>query len=286
MTHTVTESAPLNMARPTDPLVAVVRENRRLTPAGRPDVHHLVLDLGDSGFKYWGGQSVGVLPPGTDEAGKAYRPRLYSISSGRQGDDGAGQTVSLTIKRVVYTDETGSEKRGVASNFMCDLAPGDAVKLIGPVGKHFVLPADVDTPMVFFATGTGIAPFRSFWQERGAAGKAGRFLLFGYRTAADALYAEEIAEAFDPANVRIALGEEETTPAGTPMFVGDRLPELEERLWPHVASGKLMVYLCGLKGMEVGIDAAFAAMAGRRGADWAALKAEMVASKRWLAETY
>lgn len=286
MTHTVTETAPLNMARPSDPLVAVVRENRRLTPEDRPDVRHLVLELGDSGFKYWGGQSIGILPPGTDDAGKAFRPRLYSISSGRQGDDGAGLTVSLTVKRVVYTDETGATKRGVASNFLCDLAPGQTVKLIGPVGKHFVLPADPETPMVFFATGTGIAPFRSFWKERGEAGKASRFLLFGYRTAADSLYADEIAEAFAPGNVRIALGEEEKTASGSPMFVGDRLPELEEALWPHVASGKLMVYLCGLKGMETGIDAAFAAMAARRGADWAELKAEMMASKRWLAETY
>merc|ERR1712199_114513 len=54
-------------------------------------------------------------------------------------------------------------KKGVCSNFLCDSKPGDELKLTGPSGKVMLIPekeAKVDLIMV--ATGTGIAPYRSF----------------------------------------------------------------------------------------------------------------------------
>lgn len=35
----------------------------------------------------------------------------------------------------------------------------------GPTGKVLLLPADVNAPLICVATGTGIAPFRSFWRR-------------------------------------------------------------------------------------------------------------------------
>jgi benzoyl-CoA 2,3-dioxygenase component A len=46
------------------------------------------------------------------------------------------------------------------------------------------------------------------------------------------------------------------------------------------------VYICGLKGMEAGVDEAFADVCRHAGADWAALKAEMRAAGRYHVETY
>jgi sulfite reductase alpha subunit-like flavoprotein len=37
--------------------------------------------------------------------------------------------------------------------------------LAGPTGKVLLLPADVNAPLICVATGTGIAPFRSFWRR-------------------------------------------------------------------------------------------------------------------------
>ena len=46
------------------------------------------------------------------------------------------------------------------------------------------------------------------------------------------------------------------------------------------------IYICGLKGMETGVDEAFADVCRHAGADWAALKAEMRTGGRYHVETY
>merc|ERR1712118_577197 len=52
---------------------------------------------------------------------------------------------------------------GVCSNYLCDSKPGDEVKLTGPTGKAMLLPEkDPSTDIIMVATGTGIAPYRSF----------------------------------------------------------------------------------------------------------------------------
>ncbi|HEY9724166.1 MAG TPA: FAD-binding oxidoreductase, partial [Oscillatoriaceae cyanobacterium] len=140
MPHIAAEAIPLNLAKPSAPLMVTCLENVDLTPDSPHDNRHIVLDLGDSGFRYLEGQSVGVVPPGLDKNGKPHRLRLYSIASSRYGDDGEGKTISLLVKRTVYTDaDSGEEVQGVASSYLCDLKPGDRVPLIGPVGKHFLL---------------------------------------------------------------------------------------------------------------------------------------------------
>ena len=45
---------------------------------------------------YVEGQSIGVLPPGTDaKTGKPHQQRLYSIASSRYGDDGGGNATAV-----------------------------------------------------------------------------------------------------------------------------------------------------------------------------------------------
>src|SRR5262249_9368769 len=147
-------------------------------------------------YRYLEGQSLGVLTPGLDERGRAIKLRLYSIASTHMGDNGRGKTASLCVKRVVYDDpDTGEEHRGVASNYLCDLTPGDPVSITGPSGKHLLLPGDPASNLILVATGTGIAPFRAFLRriflERpdwtGAV-----YLVFGVRTQAECLYRDEL----------------------------------------------------------------------------------------------
>src|SRR5690242_6366020 len=114
------EEIPLNLYRASSPGIARVLANERTTPRGCDDVRHVVLDLSGLDYRYREGQSLGVLPPGDDPRGHAYKLRLYSIASPRLGDDGRGTTASLCVKRVVYPDPvTHEEHHGVASNYLC-----------------------------------------------------------------------------------------------------------------------------------------------------------------------
>src|SRR3954462_2011191 len=119
------EEIPFNLYRVSSPGIARVVSNERLTPPDRDEVRHIVLNLDGLDYRFLEGQSLGILAPGTDARGRAHKLRLYSIASTRMGDDGQCRTASLCVKRVVYHDPaTGQERRGITSNYLCDLVPG------------------------------------------------------------------------------------------------------------------------------------------------------------------
>ena len=100
-------------------VTATVTGNVRVTDVGHDyDTHHIVLDFGSLPFLE--GQSVGIIPPGTDASGRAHHARQYSIASPRNGERPGYNNLSLTIKRVLE-DHQGQTVRGVGSNYMCDL---------------------------------------------------------------------------------------------------------------------------------------------------------------------
>ena len=76
-----------------------VQGNYRLTDDPSHDVRHIILDPGALPFPVLEGQSVGIIPPGQDADGKAHLPRLYSVSSPRDGERPGYHNISLTVKR-------------------------------------------------------------------------------------------------------------------------------------------------------------------------------------------
>ena len=161
-----------------NPAEAVVQGNYPLTKDPSHDVRHIILDLGSLPFPVLEGQSIGIIAPGTDKDGKPHLPRLYSISSPRDGERPNYNNISLTVKR---------EDQGICSNFVCDLKKGDKVKVTGPFGSTFLMPNDQSAKMLMICTGTGSAPFRAFTMQRQRAGfshdgEAPMTLVFGART--------------------------------------------------------------------------------------------------------
>jgi benzoyl-CoA 2,3-epoxidase subunit A len=146
--------ASVNLYNLKNPATAIVQGNFRLTSeTADSDVRHIILDLGGQSFPVLEGQSVGIIPPGTDANGNPHLPRLYSISSPRDGERPNTNNVSLTVKR---------EPHGIASNYVCDLKKGDTVALTGPFGATFLMPNDPQANIIMVCTGTGSAPFRAF----------------------------------------------------------------------------------------------------------------------------
>ncbi|KAI0423459.1 cytochrome b5-like Heme/Steroid binding domain-containing protein [Xylaria sp. FL1042] len=107
-------------------------------------------------------------------------PRTYSIAS--YTEELLPSTVDLAISRAEYklcSTFAGQEdvsRAGVSSGFLnpwpsSDERPEDEEVLLGVSRPAaFQLPLDTMAPCAFFAGGSGIAPFRSFWQSRLAKG--------------------------------------------------------------------------------------------------------------------
>ena len=102
-------------------------------------------------------------------------PRLYSIASSLKAHPGE---VHLTVAAVRY-ETHGRQRKGVASTFVADLLDqSHAAAVYTHANKNFKLPASGDTPVIMVGPGTGIAPFRSFIEERAANGDRGKSWLF------------------------------------------------------------------------------------------------------------
>lgn len=293
---------PVNIYRPKNPYVGKCLSNGELVgEGGIGRVRHLKFDISGGDLRYVEGQSIGIIPPGTDDKGKPHKLRLYSIASTRHGDDVDDKTVSLCVRELEYKHpETGETVFGVCSSYLCDLNVGDDVKITGPVGKEMLLPDDEDATVIMMGTGTGIAPFRAYlWRmfkdkERQANPdyqfKGFAWLFFGIPKTPNILYKEELEEIQQkyPDNFRLtyAISREQQNPQGGRMYLQDRIKENADAVWELVQKPNTHVYICGLKGMEGGIDEGMSAAASKHGIDWSDYQKQMKKEHRWHVETY
>merc|ERR1711892_813870 len=158
---------------------------------------------------------MGIAPGTNPKNGKPNSVRLYSIAASRYGDDMTGATTSLCVRRATYwcpeLKADDPAKKGICSNFLCDTKPGDEVKLTG-------------------ASGTGIAPYRSFIRRLfvektpfAADYKGLAWLFLGVANSDALLYDDEwqpIVKNF-PDNFKLdyALSREQKNKAGGKMYI-------------------------------------------------------------------
>ena len=292
---------PVNLYKPKAPFLGTVTGNYSLLADGAIGrVNHITFDLagGDPQLHYVEGQSIGIIPDGEDANGKPHKLRLYSIASTRHGDDLADHTVSLCVRQLQY-EKDGETINGVCSTFLCDIEPGAKVKITGPVGKEMLLPDDEEANVIMLATGTGIAPMRTYlrrmfepaerdkngWHFRGKA-----WLFMGAPKTANLLYDDDFNryQAEFPENFRYtkAISREEQNAKGGRMYIQDRVLENAEEIFSWIENPKTHVSMCGLRGMEPGIDEAMSAAAAAKGLDWATLRPQLKKAERWHVETY
>ncbi len=264
--------------------------NVRVTEIGKEyDTHHIVLDFGTMPFPVLEGQSIGIVPPGTDAAGRPHHARQYSVASPRNGERPGYNNVSLTIKRVLE-DYSGRPVRGVASNYMCDLRVGDEVQVIGPFGTSFLMPNHPKSHIVMICTGTGSAPMRAMTEWRRRLRASGKFeggklmLFFGARSREELPYfgpLQNLPKDFIDINFAFSRA-----PGEPRRYVQDRMRERAADLAPLLADPNAYFYVCGLKAMEQGVVLALRDIAQGAGMDWEALGAAMKREGRLHLETY
>lgn len=101
--------------------------------------------------------------------------RLYSIASSLEANP---EEVHLTIGAVRY-DAHGRERKGVWQRFCVRKdSSRDTLPIYIQHNQNFKSLENPDTPVIMVGPGTGIAPFRSFMQEREETGAEGKTWLF------------------------------------------------------------------------------------------------------------
>lgn len=92
------------------------------------------------------------------------QPRYYSISSSRKV---CPNEVHLTMSIVNYHTQEGKGPlhQGVCTSYFYGF-PQEDVPCFVKHATSFRLPTDKNVPIIMVGSGSGIAPFRSFWQQR------------------------------------------------------------------------------------------------------------------------
>jgi benzoyl-CoA 2,3-dioxygenase component A len=280
----------VNLHGPKAPVTATVVGNVQVNDAGTEnETHHVVLDFGNMPFPVLEGQSIGIIPPGSDDKGKPHHARQYSIASPRNGERPGYNNLSLTVKRVVE-DHDGKPVRGVCSNYICDLKPGDKVQVIGPFGTSFLMPNHPRSHIVMICTGTGSAPMRAMTEWRRRLRQSGKFeggrlkLFFGARTQQELPYFGPLQKLpKDFIDIHFAFSR---TPGVPKRYVQDLMRERSADLVELLKDANTCFYVCGLKSMEEGVVLALRDIAERAGLSWDTLGATLKKEGRLHLETY
>ncbi|MBV8916210.1 MAG: benzoyl-CoA 2,3-epoxidase subunit BoxA [Acetobacteraceae bacterium] len=278
----------INVFNRAAPACATVTGTVRVTAENASsDVRHIILDFGTIPFPYLEGQSVGVIPPGQEPDGQRHAMRLYSVASARDGERPNTNNMALTVKRIPLSPGQDGRMRGIASNWLCDLRQGDQLEVTGPYGATFLMPDDPDADLLMICTGTGVSPFRGFTHRRrrtapNARGKL--HLVFGARSPAELPYFGPLQN-YQKSQLDCDLVY--SRQKGRPKeYVQDRLRARAADVASLLRRETTHVYMCGLSGMEQGVDDALGAIGRDHGIDWPELRARMREAGRFHIETY
>ena len=167
--------------------------------------------------------------------------REYSISSSYGAYP---EEVHVTIGKVFYEQE-GRYREGVVSGDVAsNVEVGDQLAVYVKQNPNFKLPQST-TPIIMIGAGTGIAPFRSFLQEREEQGAEGKsWLFFGdQHFVTDFLYQVELQNWLKNdvlTNINVAFSRDQKEK----VYVQHRLLENAKELYEWIEQGAI-VYLCG-----------------------------------------
>lgn len=172
------------------------------------------------------------------------QPRFYSIASSLLAYP---EEVHITVGAVRY-EAHGRLRKGVCSTFCAErLQIGDKLPVFVHHNPNFKLPKDANTPIIMIGPGTGVAPFRSFLQEREAIGAKGKsWLFFGdQHFVTDFLYQTEW-QAWLKNGVLTKMDVAFSRDTKEKVYVQHRMLEQRKELFRWLEEGAA-VYVCGDK---------------------------------------
>uniref|UniRef100_A0A3B5A057 nitric-oxide synthase (NADPH) n=1 Tax=Stegastes partitus TaxID=144197 RepID=A0A3B5A057_9TELE len=180
------------------------------------------------------------------------QPRYYSISSSPDLHPGE---IHLTVAVVSYhaRDGGGPIHHGVCSSWLNRIEKGEMVPCFVRGAPSFQLPRDSQAPCILVGPGTGIAPFRSFWQQRlydlehNGIESCPMILVFGCRhSEMDHIYKEETIQAKNKEVFKELYTAYSREPGKPKKYVQDVLREhLSETVYQCLREEGGHIYVCG-----------------------------------------
>ena len=168
--------------------------------------------------------------------------RLYSIASSYEANP---DEVHLTIGALRY-DSHGRLRNGVCSVQCAErLEPGDTIPIFIQRNQNFRLPTDSETPIIMIGPGTGIAPFRSFIEEREELGVTGKsWLFFGEQHFVTDFFYQIEWQRWVEEGVLTKLDVAFSRDQEEKIYVQHRMIEKSKELYEWLEAGAT-VYVCG-----------------------------------------
>lgn len=276
-----------------DSYTAKVLQSERITPSETEEVRDLLIEVDAPGLRCAPGQSIGVIVPGQHAQGHGKHFRLYTVADTPQEGDAGRPRLHLCVKRCDYIDDYSGERyQGIASNFLCDRAPGDEILVNGPFGMPFEVPDNRDADLLLIGMGTGIAPFRALIKHiyRTVGDWRGRVRLFhGARSGLELLYRNEqnddLSQYYDEETFAAFEALSPRPHWADPIAIEDALAERAEEIRDMLEGSETRVYVAGREDMKPALDTAFTSIIGDA-ERWQRRKAELVAGGRWVELLY
>ncbi|KAJ5610015.1 hypothetical protein N7510_006734 [Penicillium lagena] len=220
------------------------------------------------------------------------QPRYFSIASSPYVEP---RQLAITVAVLVH--ETLDQQRfyGLATNYLYSiyqslnhitvkeprrpqfamsgpggcLTSGDMYIQIRP--STFKLPREMQRPVILFASGSGIAPFRGFIQERVRAALDGQeigsiFLFFGCRNTADCLYHtewEKLQESLASVGKKSLLDVNYAfSRMGKREYVQDRMASRQQDVLRLLLEDQASAYICGSVKLSSGVKSTLRELIG------------------------
>ncbi|ANZ22626.1 sulfite reductase subunit alpha [Buchnera aphidicola (Diuraphis noxia)] len=170
------------------------------------------------------------------------RPRLYSIASSQAE---INDEIHITVG-VVQKIFSNCIYLGGASGYLSQsLKSNNKIKIFIEINNNFRLPIDKTTPIIMIASGTGIAPFRAFMQQRDNDGSTGKnWIFFGNpHFTEDFLYQIEWQEYIKKGlltKMSLAWSQDQKNK----IYIQDKIKEHGNEVWSWIEHGA-QIYVCG-----------------------------------------
>ncbi|ABF14003.1 NADPH-dependent assimilatory sulfite reductase flavoprotein subunit [Candidatus Palibaumannia cicadellinicola] len=169
-------------------------------------------------------------------------PRLYSIASSQAE---VGDEVHLTVSVVRYEID-GKIRTGGASSYLAyRLQESEPIRVFIEHNDNFRLPNNPNTAIIMIGSGTGIAPFRGFMQQREATTAKGKnWLFFGNQHLTDDFLYQVEWQRYIKNGLLNKIDVAWSQDQNKKIYVQDRLLEKGIELWNWIQDGA-HIYVCG-----------------------------------------